>query len=70
MVEDVNTIPEELSGPLKAAYSFLFDQLSPFMCHVSLAWHNLQTLCAMLQTCVAQSSLLRQFWGRFSGQLC
>jgi len=50
MVQDVNTIPEELSGPLKAAYSFLFDQLSPFMCHVNLAWHKFQTLCAVLQT--------------------
>lgn len=70
MVWDANTIPEEWSGPLKAAYSFLFVQLLLLMCHVNLAQHKFQTLCAMSQTSVAQSSLLRQFWGRLSGQLC
>jgi hypothetical protein len=40
MVQDANTIPEELSVPLKAAYSFLFVQLLPLMCHVHLAWHK------------------------------
>jgi hypothetical protein len=66
LVQDVNTIPDELLEPLTEAYCFFFVQFFEFMHHVNPVQHMMQMLSTLLQISIAESSLLKQFSDGFS----